>query len=192
MNNNSRRVALKLIILGDSFVGKTSLVNKFMGREFSKRYQRTFGSDISFKHVEIKDNNLTHKITYSIWDIYGDASYDELTKQFLLGTHSIVFMYDIENHQSYLNIQKWFKITNESIDLKQNPIILVGNKIDLRSEIKDPLSTEDGLKLYKILSEEYNLNNQYFFFIETSALDGINISNVFELISRIIIRSMDY
>ena len=81
-----------------------------MGKDFSKRYQRTFGSDISFKHLEIKDtHNIIHKISFSIWDIYGDATYDELTKQFLLGTHSIVFMYDIENHQSYLNIQKWYQ-----------------------------------------------------------------------------------
>lgn len=189
MNENSSRLTVKVVVLGDSFVGKTSLINKYMGSDFSKRYQRTFGSDISFKHIEIKDSDdRTHKISFSIWDIYGDANHDELTKQFLLGTHSIVFMYDIENFQSYLKIKKWVQIAHEKLDLKKSPVILVANKIDLRSEIKDPLSTEDGLKLYRILTEEYNLNDKFFFFIETSALNGTNISKVFEIISQILIR----
>ena len=136
MNNESTRLTLKLVILGDAQVGKTSLVHKYMGEEFSKRYQKTFGADISFKHSEVIDkNNQMHKISFSIWDIYGEATYEEMKKQFLIGTQALIFMYDIVNRDSFNHVSNWFKIVNESIKLKAIPIILIGNKIDLRSDL---------------------------------------------------------
>jgi small GTP-binding protein len=191
MDSNSIKLTLKLVILGDAFVGKTSLVSKFMGKDFSKRYQKTFGSDISFKNVEIEDsNNKKYNIFYSVWDIYGEASYDELTKQFLLGTQSIVIMYDVGNKDSFINISKWITTASKSMNMKNIPIILVGNKIDLRSENGNTITTEEGIKLLNELNSKFDLNPKYFHFIETSALDGTNIRKVFDLISEIIINYM--
>lgn len=191
MNSPSTNITLKITVLGDPFVGKTSLVHKYMGKEFSKRYQKTFGSDISFKQVDVQDtNNNTHRITYSIWDIYGEATSDELTKQFLIGTQAIIFMYDIVNFDSYKNISKWFSTVNQKVEIQNIPIILVCNKIDLQSEKSDYLTTADGTTLYEKLSNQYYLNDQYFKFIETSALEGTNISRVFDLLSQIILNTV--
>jgi len=191
MKNISRKISLKLIILGDPRVGKTSLVNKYMGNEFSKRYQKTFGSDISFKHVDYTDSdNNTYKISYSIWDIYGEVTCAELVKQYLIGTQAIIFIYDIENLDSYNNINEWFSKASKTLELKNIPIILVGNKIDLRSEINiNEVSAEKGIELFNALTDKYTLKNKHFHFIETSALTGKNISKVFELLSETIIKA---
>lgn len=190
MSNVSSNFTLKVSIIGDPFVGKTSLVHKYMGKEFSKRYQKTFGSDISFKQVEIKDtNNNIHKITFSIWDIAGEIDYDELTKQYLIGTQAVIFMYDIENSQSYKHISNWFDKASQKLDLTNMPVVLVGNKIDLRIEDNEFVRIEDGELLFATLAKKYHLNDQNFYFIETSALVGTNISKIFELLSEIIINN---
>lgn len=162
-----------------------------MGKEFSKRYQKTFGSDISFKRVEIQDsNNTIHKITFSIWDIAGEIDYEELTKQYLIGTQAVIFMYDIENSQSYKHVSKWFDKVSQKLDLSIMPVILVANKIDLRIEPTEYVRIEDGELLFATLAKQYQLNDQNFHFIETSALVGTNISKVFELVSEIIIKKL--
>lgn len=191
MNNESTRLTLKLVILGDAQVGKTSLVHKYMGKKFSKRYQKTFGADISFKHIEFLDrNNITHQLSFSIWDIYGEATFEEMKKQFLIGTQAIIFMYDVVNRDSFNHVSNWFKIVNESIKLKAIPIILIGNKIDLRSDLNSSLSQDEGKSLFDKILKEYNLNTDYYYFLETSALDGTNIDKVFTRISEIIIEKI--
>ena len=191
MNNNSTRLALKLVILGDPYVGKTSLVTKFMGKEFSKRYQKTFGSDISFKHYEFKDsNNNNHKISFSIWDIYGEATYKELQKQFLLGSQALLFVYDILNSKTFENITNWLNTVKTILNLSDIPILLVANKIDLRKTGLSTISTEQGLEFYQNLLKSNSLNEAYFKFIETSALTGSNVDKIFETLSDIVINQI--
>ena len=188
MDNNTNRITLKLAVLGDPFVGKTSLINKFMGKDFSKRYQKTFGSDISFKHIDKKDsNNIIYKISYSIWDIYGEATYEELTKQFLLGSQAIIIIYDVTNHVSFDNVLKWVKTADKSLNLNKVIVVLVANKIDLRSDTPSSLIWEDENSLFVKLTKEYSLNTEYFHLIETSAKEGTNVNEVFELISKTLI-----
>ena len=190
MGTVSGNFTLKVAILGDPYVGKTSLVHKYMGKEFSKRYQKTFGSDISFKHVEVKDkDNNAHKITFSIWDIAGEASFDQLTKQYLIGSQVVILMYDVENYQSYKNISKWFETASQKLDLTSMPVILVCNKVDLRAQNRDYLRTEDGTILFTTLTEKYKMNKEYFVFIETSALEGTNINDIFDKVSEIILNN---
>ena len=152
---------LKLLLIGDSNVGKTSLLLRYLDNTFSDKYITTIG--VEFKSKDITLNNKTYKI--HIWDTAGQERYKSITRNFYKHAEGIIFVYDITNKTSFSNLKNWISNAENETDFK---IIIVGNKLDMES--RREVSIEQLKKLAK------KKNCKYF---ETSAKDNINVENLF-------------
>ena len=168
-------VTLKFIILGDSGVGKTNLLLRYVGESFSENYIATLGIDFKMKNIIYNDL----KIALQIWDTAGQERFRSITKSFLKGTDGIIFMYDISKKDSFLNLKNWIaEIDNSKLpDVK---FVICGNKIDLEENRE---VTEEKKKK---LSKEFETD-----IIEISAKKGIKIEEPFDMLINKIFNNMN-
>ena len=155
----------KIVLIGDSNVGKTNILSKYLQNEFNPDSKATVGVEFGSKTININNN----VIKAQIWDTAGTEKYRSITNAYYKGAKGAFVVYDISRKTSFNNIDKWL------FDLKNNGdeninIILVGNKIDLEND-RD-VTTEEGEK--KAILNKAS-------FIETSAKNGNNIEKAFNL-----------
>jgi small GTP-binding protein len=154
----------KLIVIGDSFVGKSCLSLKATKGLFEANYSPTIGFEFLTFFVNIENTN----IKLQIWDTCGQEEYRSLISSFYHNSSLAILVYSIDNENSFNNLEIWL---NE-IKTLGNPdmnIFLVGNKADL----------EDKRQVSKERAEEFCKSHQINFFLETSAKTGLNAQNVF-------------
>ena len=168
-------VTLKFIIIGDSGVGKTNLLLRYVGESFSENYIATLGIDFKMKNIIYNDL----KIALQIWDTAGQERFRSITKSFLKGTDGIIFMYDISKKDSFLNLKNWIaEIDNSKLpDVK---FVICGNKIDLEE------NREVTEEMKKKLSKEFETD-----IIEISAKKGIKIEEPFDMLINKIFNNMN-
>ena len=155
---------MKLILVGDSGVGKTNILSKYLKNNFDPDSKATVGVEFGTKNIEI-DNK---KIKVQIWDTAGQERYKSITSTYYKGAKGAFIVYDITRKSTFDNIDKWIG------DLKNNGdenmiVYLVGNKSDL-NDMREVRKDEAMTK-----SEKYNIA-----FSETSALYGDNIHKIFQ------------
>eukprot|EP01114_Cavostelium_apophysatum_P009568 TRINITY_DN22740_c0_g1_i1.p1 TRINITY_DN22740_c0_g1~~TRINITY_DN22740_c0_g1_i1.p1 ORF type:complete len:225 (-),score=69.09 TRINITY_DN22740_c0_g1_i1:98-772(-) len=154
----------KVVVTGDSGVGKTNIITRFTANEFSLESKATIG--VEFGHAEITLGDGS-KIKVQIWDTAGQERFRAITRGYYRGAVGALIVYDITKAVSFRNVEKWLQ------ELRQHAfddivIMLVGNKSDLKQAREVP--SEDAKKF----AQKNNL-----LFIETSALDGENIKEAF-------------
>ena len=162
-NVNGYDMIFKIVLIGDTSVGKTNILSKYLKGEFDPKSRSTVGVEFGVKNFKI-ENNI---VKVQIWETAGEERYRSITNAYYKGAKGSLLVYDITNKKSFENVEKWIS------DLKANAdedisMILLGNKTDL--EDKRVVSTEEG----KNKAEFYNLT-----FMETSALNGNNIQEAF-------------
>ena len=143
---------LKLLIAGDSSVGKTNFIMRFVNNEFNISYMTTSGIDLKTKDIEIKNK----KIRVQIWDTAGQVKYRAITRNLFLKVMGAILIYDITNEKSYNNLKEWMKLIREECG-KHMQIIMVGNKCDLDSERKINQDEVYYSKLNLIIERLYNV-----------------------------------
>ena len=116
----------KIVILGHFGVGKTSLIRRFVEDSFSDKYKVTIGVHITKKVVEV---NADEAVSLIIWDLEGTDEVQLIRDAYLLGTHGVVFVFDVSRPSTFQNINEDLKIVAEKTP--NTPLIVVGNKIDL-------------------------------------------------------------
>jgi len=154
----------KVVVTGDSGVGKTNIITRFTANEFSLESKATIG--VEFGHAEITLGDGS-KIKVQIWDTAGQERFRAITRGYYRGAVGALIVYDITKSVSFKNVEKWLQ------ELRQHAfddivIMLVGNKSDLKQAREVP--TDEGKKF----AQKNNL-----LFIEASALDGENIKEAF-------------
>ena len=102
-------LTLKLLVVGDSSVGKTNFVMRLINNEFSKNYMTTSGIDLKTTDIEIKNK----KIHIQLWDTAGQEKYKAITKNLFLKVMGALIIYDITNEASYNNLKSWVKLIKE-------------------------------------------------------------------------------
>ena len=118
---------IKIILLGESGVGKTNLINAYFGGNFNPEILMTATPIQSHEKIEIKNN-----ICYiDIWDTMGHEQYRSITKTFIKGSHIIIFVYDITNKNTFTKLEYWVNKVNDEIDNDKIIKGLAANKIDL-------------------------------------------------------------
>merc|ERR1711935_338496 len=130
----SRRGFLKVIILGDSGVGKTSLMNQYVNNKFSNRYKATIGADFLTKEVMV-DERL---VTMQIWDTAGQERFQSLGVAFYRGADSCVLVFDVNVAKTFENLDSWrdeFLIQAGPRDPDNFPFVVIGNKVDLDQRV---------------------------------------------------------
>ena len=162
-NVNGYDMIFKIVLIGDSAVGKTNILSKYLTDQFDPDSKSTVGVEFGTKNFKV-DNNI---VKVQIWDTAGQERYRSITNAYYKGAKGALVTYDITNKKSFENLDRWMS------DLKTNgddniSIILLGNKTDL--EDKRVITTVEG----KNKAEFYKC-----FFMETSALNGSNIEKAF-------------
>ena len=158
----------KIILIGESSVGKTSIINRYIDNKFTNKFESTITVETKKKLYQIDNDNIAE---LNIWDTAGEEKFRTITKQFYKDTHGALIVYDITNKESFERINFWLK---DLIDFSPPDIIiyLIGNKIDL--EKKREVEFNEGKKY----SEENNI-----LFNEVSAKNGNNVSAIFDILS---------
>jgi Ras-related protein Rab-11A len=154
----------KVVLIGDSGVGKSNLLSRFTRNEFNLESKSTIGVEFATRSVQV-DNKT---IKAQIWDTAGQERYRAITSAYYRGAVGALLVYDIAKHVTYENVNRWLKELRDHAD-SNIVIMLVGNKSDLRHLRAVP--TEEA----KQFSAENNLS-----FIETSALDASNVELSFQ------------
>ncbi|KAJ8752684.1 hypothetical protein K2173_006486 [Erythroxylum novogranatense] len=157
-----RRLLLKVIILGDSGVGKTSLMNQYVNRKFSNQFKATIVADFLTKEVQFEDRLFT----LQIWDTAGQERFQSLGVAFYRGAYCCVLVYDVNVMKSFDNLNNWreeFLIQASPSDHENFPFVVLGNKIDKKA------------KAWRASKG----NIPYF---ETSAKEGFNVDVAFQYI----------
>ena len=154
----------KLIFLGDQYVGKSSILNRFYQDKFEPDYQATIGLDFHSKNVNLNGNT----IRLLLYDTAGQEKFKSLIPMYIRDANIILVVYDITNKDSFLHTEHW---VNETKDLKREDAIfvLVGNKIDL----------EENRAVTQKEAEDF-ANEKGFLFFEVSAKTGEQIQELFE------------
>ncbi|CAL9076580.1 ras-related protein RABA1f [Musa acuminata AAA Group] len=153
----------KVVLIGDSGVGKSNLLSRFTRDEFSLESKSTIGVEFATRSIRVEDK----VIKAQIWDTAGQERYRAITSAYYRGAVGALVVYDITRHVTFENIERWLKELRDHTD-SNIVIMLVGNKADLRH--LRAVNTEDA----KDFSEKENA-----FFMETSALESMNVENAF-------------
>ena len=163
----------QLLIIGDSTVGKTSILSCFTNGTFNSNYLATVGLD-NFTKDEIINNKT---IRIKIWDTAGQERYKSLTKGFFRNAEGVMLVYDVTNSETYENLKFWLQSikNNMTSDMDEIPIIIIGNKIDLKER---ELQFKEAEKFWK--EQGY----QYF---ETSAKTGENVEHTIKYLVEMVV-----
>ncbi|KAI4093243.1 MAG: hypothetical protein L6R37_007408 [Teloschistes peruensis] len=181
-----KKVLLKVIILGDSGVGKTSLMNQYVNKKFSASYKATIGADFLTKEVLIDDR----VVTMQLWDTAGQERFQSLGVAFYRGADCCVLVYDVNNSKSFDTLDSWrdeflvqasprdpenfpfvYTPQHKTQDYTHRSQVVLGNKIDVE-ENKRMISAKRAMTF---CSSKGNI--PYF---ETSAKEAVNVEQAFE------------
>ena len=164
---------IKIILIGDSSVGKRNFIFRFVDNKFQSSHITTVGFDFKTKICTLPNSKKTIKL--QIWDTAGQEKYMSLNQNLFLKVQGILLMYDITNRSSFDNLQKWMNLIKDIID--EIPLVLVGNKIDREDE--RVVSHEEGEKFAK----EMNIS-----FLESSGKGDQNVKEAFYTLAEDIIK----
>lgn len=176
MSSHRKKVLLKVIILGDSGVGKTSLMNQYVNKRFSTAYKATIGADFLVKEVMIGEK----LVTLQIWDTAGQERFQSLGVAFYRGADSCVLVYDVTDAKTFTNLDSWmdeFLVHAVPRNQQTFPFIVVGNKADLCTSgdvRKVELSKAQAWCTEKGLAAPF----------ETSAKEAVNVEQAFHTMAQ--------
>uniref|UniRef100_A0A2P2IIS2 Uncharacterized protein n=1 Tax=Rhizophora mucronata TaxID=61149 RepID=A0A2P2IIS2_RHIMU len=158
----------KIVLIGDSAVGKSNLLSRFARNEFDSNSKATIGVEFQTQGVDIDGK----EIKAQIWDTAGQERFRAVTSAYYRGAVGALVVYDITRRTSFDSVKRWLDELSTHCDTAVARM-LVGNKCDLEN-IRE-ISVDEG----KSLAEDEGL-----FFMETSALDSTNVQTAFELVIR--------
>ena len=156
-------IKIKLLIIGDSSVGKTSILLNYTDNVFPDSHIATIGVENKIKIIKTEKYN----VKLQIWDSAGQERFKSITKSFFRNTNGIIFVYDITNRKTFLSVKDWIK--DSELNTSNFEKILLGNKVDL----------EEKREVQKAELQEYGLKKNIET-LETSAKTNINIDLAFK------------
>lgn len=174
---------IELVLLGDGFVGKTALLQRFKNGVFVPEYRITVGADFVVKKIQLGNT----QVTLQIWDVGGQPQFSSLRSRYYKNAAGAIIVFDICKRDTFESIPIWLKEVLENNNWRLVPITLVANKQDLTRERE---VTPEEIAVYVEQLKEWGLSiNQEFQiqFVETSAKYGTNVDEAFvELVVRIL------
>ena len=166
---------IKILIAGDSSVGKTNIVYRFIDNKFNQTYMVTTGMDLKTTTIDVKGK----KIRIQLWDTAGQEKYRAITRNLFLKVQGFLLVYDITNKDSFHNLGAWIKLIRDECG-SHMPIIIIGNKNDLEAERST--TKEEAMDFAKEEKIDY---------IETSSKSGENIAKAISLIVEKVLESSE-
>ena len=165
MEDDNYEMMFKVVLVGDSFVGKTNIMSKYLKNEFHEDSKATVGVEFGSRQFNIEG----HVVKAQIWDTAGQERYKAVTSAYYKGAKGAFIVYDITRKDSFENVSKWADQLKSTAD-KNLTIIIIGNKTDLEDQRQ--VTSEEG---------QNKANSLESAFIETSAASGSNLDKAFEM-----------
>ena len=165
-------ITFKILTIGESGVGKTCILRRFVENKFLKNHLATIGIDFKTKNLIINNQEIKLKI----WDTAGQERFRNITTQYYKGADGIVLVYDVTDDASYEKIRDWMDQILSNTQKDDIGLVLLGNKCDMEPR---SVTEEQGNKLAEELKISY---------FETSALTGQGIKEAFEQLTRDIMK----
>ena len=156
----------KIVLLGDSEVGKTSLINRYLRDNFIVETIKTLSVEISNKLIDV----FGPIIELALWDSSGQEIYRGILTQLYRKAAAVVLIYDVANRSSFESLKRWIEELARYSSVKDAVKVIIGNKIDLNREV----SLDEGTAFAKKHNMEY---------LETSAKDSIDVAKAFEFVA---------
>ena len=166
---------IKLLIVGDSSVGKSNFIYRFIENKFCQSYMTTTGIDLKTGNIDIKNK----KIRVQLWDTAGQEKYRAITKNLFLKVQGVLIIYDITNENSFQNLKLWMNTIKEECDHME--ILLIGNKSDLEEQRK--VKKDEAIAFAQEEKIEY---------METSSKTGENIHKAIGFICEKILNDTNF
>ena len=165
-------ITFKILTIGESGVGKTCILRRFVENKFLKNHLATIGIDFKTKTLNINNQEIKLKI----WDTAGQERFRNITTQYYKGADGIVLVYDVTDEASYEKIKDWMDQILSNTQQEEIGLVLLGNKCDMEPR---NVTEEQGKKMAEDLKISY---------FETSALTGQGIKEAFEQLTRDIMK----
>ena len=167
---------IKILVVGDSTVGKTNFIRMFIENKFNQNYMTTSGIDLKTSSIEIKNK----KIRVQLWDTAGQEKYKAITKNLFLKVQAALIVYDITNEETFNNLKTWVRSIKEECG-KQIQMLIIGNKNDLNEErVVD-----------KNIAMEY-AKEEKIDYLETSSKTGDNIQKAISLLCEKVLENTEF
>ena len=169
---SKKEAKYKILILGDSKVGKSCFLTRYADKTYQEDYLSTIGMDYKIKNYELENGDI---IKLYIWDTAGQDRFRSITSNYYKGADGIILIYDITKQETFNNVRNWITSIKEEAPAKV-VLILVGNKVD--DEKNRAVQQSEGEKI----ADEYNLP-----FLECSAKSDINVTETFDVLVKKIV-----
>lgn len=166
----------KICVFGDSGVGKTTLISRYLTNKFFDDIKSTLGAAIHIKLLDIENG----RVTLQVWDFGGEDKFKFLLPAYAQGSSGGIFVFDLTNYQSMINIIDWipeFRKISSNI-----PLIMVGSKLDLEEE--RTCTREEAIDLMQL----HGLNG----YMECSSKTGVNVESIFKILLKEILNHRGY
>ena len=166
-NKKEEEIVFKIITIGDSNVGKTSIIRRYLYNVFESSNLATIGVAFSFKEVTLENGQI---IKLRLVDTAGQEKFKSVTKSYYKNTDGVLFVFDYNNPLTFENISEWIQSFEENHNGKENiPRFLLGNKSDLEHKVTD-----------EMINNFLNQHKDKYKFESTSALENTNIDKIFQ------------
>ncbi len=165
----SAKYIIKIVTLGDSMVGKTSILYRYFDNKFEEKQFATIGIDSKTKFIKVRDAS----VKVLVWDTAGQEKFRNIAKQYYQGADGVLLVFDVCDRKSFEKIEYWLKELKDNKKIDSLYLVIVGNKIDL--EDKRVVAREEGEKY----ANENNIN-----YFEVSAKTGEGIAEMFNDITK--------
>lgn len=163
----------KLLIVGESGVGKTCLLLRFSDDSFESNHVSTIGVDFKVKEIEVDDR----RVKLQIWDSAGQERFRNITTSYYRNTSGILLAYDVTDQTTFEKVGGWISEVRKHTSV---PVMLIGNKADM--EDSRQVSAADGKRL---------ADEQQIVFMETSAKDNTNVHDAFVELAKMLLKEKD-
>ena len=158
---------IKIGMFGEGRVGKTSLLRKYLDKDFNPREPSNTGPRM--KPIYFKREQKVYEI--QLYDTAGQETYRELTKQYITGLNGIILVFDLTGMETFGKVKDWFDSIKENTDVEKTVICLVGNKLDLKE--KKVVNSEEAKKK----GESFGMT-----YMETSAFTGEKVDELYNFV----------
>ena len=170
--NGDTNHTFKILTIGESGVGKTCILRRFVENKFLKNHLATIGIDFKTKSITVQGIQIKLKI----WDTAGQERFRNITNQYYKGADGIVLVFDVTDQNSFDKIREWMNQITVNTSSNDIGLVLLGNKCDAEPRV---IQKSDGEKMAEELGVKY---------FETSAMNGTNISESFQFLAEEILK----
>jgi small GTP-binding protein len=172
---------MKIVLAGDGAVGKTALRERYLGKGFSSNYMMTIGADFALKEATIREKN----IKFQIWDLAGQPRFGTVRSVYYYGCLGALLLFDVTRPDTFTNLESWLEEIFKHNGKGMIPIVLLGNKVDLREQFPNHITDQQAEEFADNLSKKTMEAGFPVKFMPTSAKTGLNVSTAFDMLGSV-------